>query len=183
MKGQHLMIDLETLSTKPNAIVLSIGLVYFTEEGIQEKFYINLDMKQQLEGGRDLDRDTFYWWLSQSSEAGKVLGAAIYEVRVGLHSMLHWIINTCQIELNTVNVWGNGAGFDNVILLSLIEQYLGESRKVWKFWNDRCFRTYMATNDIERVKPEVAHNAIHDAEAQAQTLINHWSKPDASVGA
>ena len=52
---QHLMFDIETLATVPNAIVLSVGAVLFTKEGIVDKFYVNLSMKEQLDKGEHIE--------------------------------------------------------------------------------------------------------------------------------
>lgn len=173
---QHLMFDIETLDTKPTAIVLSIGAVLFTEEGIKEKFYINLSMKEQLEKGRSLSESTFYWWMNQSQEASSALTKDVFAVRAGLGQLMHWMKHTCQIDMKYVKVWGNGATFDNVIMRDLLTSYGYSEEFLWRFYNDRCFRTYVAENGIEKIKPTVAHNALDDAQAQAQTLIRYWSK-------
>ena len=45
-KQTHIMIDLETLSTRAHATILSIGAVKFNiQDGIFEEFYINVDAK------------------------------------------------------------------------------------------------------------------------------------------
>lgn len=173
---QHLMFDIETLDTKPTAIVLSIGAVLFTEEGIKEKFYINLSMKEQLEKGRSLSESTFYWWMNQSQEASSALTKDVFAVRSGLGQLMHWMKHTCQIDMKYVKVWGNGATFDNVIMRDLLTSYGYSEEFLWRFYNDRCFRTYVAEHNIEKVKPTVAHDALADAEAQTQTLLNFWSK-------
>jgi len=46
----HLMIDLETLGTKPDAVVLSAGLVLFDhKKGIVDKKEIVLNVQEQLD--------------------------------------------------------------------------------------------------------------------------------------
>lgn len=173
---QHLMFDIETLDTKHSAIVLSIGAVLFNEKEIIEKFYINLSMKEQLEKGRTISESTFYWWMQQSQEASAATAVDVFAVRAGLGQLMHWMKHTCQIDMNYLKVWGNGAVFDNVIMRDLLNSYGYSNEYLWKFWNDRCFRTYVAENKIEKIKPTVAHNALDDAQAQAQTLIRYWSK-------
>ncbi len=43
------MIDIETLSTEPNAVVLSIGACAFTDKGIVSSTHIHLNMLEQAE--------------------------------------------------------------------------------------------------------------------------------------
>ena len=62
---QNLMIDLETLGTKPNSAILSIGAVYFDKDGLGEEFYANVDLQDSIDSGFDIDASTVYWWLSQ----------------------------------------------------------------------------------------------------------------------
>lgn len=176
----HLMFDIETLNTKPDAIVLSIGAVVFTREGIVDTFSINLSMKEQLDKGRTLSESTFYWWMQQTQEASKAVSTDLHGVRTGLGQFYMWLNRL--VDMNSVLVWGNGAQFDNVIMKHLLNQYGYSDGKLWKFYNDRCFRTYINSAKVERVKPITAHVALDDAIAQAQTLINHWSKDDATVG-
>lgn len=173
---QNLMFDIETLSTTHDAIVLSVGAVLFTKEGIVDKFYVNLSMKEQLEKGRTISESTFYWWMQQSQEASAAVAADVFGVHAGLGQLMHWLKHTCQVDMKYLKVWGNGAVFDNVIMRDLLNSYGYSNDHLWKFWNDRCFRTYVAENRIEKVKPTVAHDALADAEAQAQTLINYWGK-------
>ena len=174
--SKHLMFDIETLSTKPDAIVLSIGAVLFNKHCITDKFYVNLSMKEQLGNGRSITESTFYWWMQQAQEASTALTKDVFAVRSGLGQLWHWMNHTCQIDMKHVKVWGNGATFDNVIMRHLLESHGYTEQMLWKFWNDRCFRTYVAENGIEKIKPTVAHNALDDAQAQAQTLIRYWSK-------
>ena len=171
---QHLMFDIETLATVPNAIVLSVGAVLFTKEGIVDKFYVNLSMKEQLGNGRSITESTFYWWMQQAQEASAAVTTNVQCVGTGLMHLMEWL--TDQVDMETLKVWGNGATFDNVIMRHLLESHGYTEQMLWKFWNDRCFRTYVAENGIEKIKPTVAHNALDDAQAQAQTLIRYWNK-------
>jgi len=40
------------------------------------------------------------------------------------------------------------------------------------FWNDRCYRTMKAQHrDVDFVRLGTFHNALHDAESQAEHLL------------
>ena len=79
----HLMIDFETLSLKPNAVILQFAAVAFnpdTQE-IVDVFFANVDTRVQP--GRDVSADTVLWWMSQSDSARRtMLEAAVATARV-----------------------------------------------------------------------------------------------------
>ncbi len=74
----ELMIDLETLDTKPSAVVLSVGAVvwetfYSETEGLSyeivERFMRVLNMEEQFSRGRTVSQSTFLWWQRQDPTA------------------------------------------------------------------------------------------------------------------
>lgn len=164
------MIDLETLDNKPNSAILSIGAVFFDASGLGKEFYINVDLEDSIKNGFDFNADTFYWWLGQSNESQKALIDDRIKVATALHRLKVFILENSDYQ--TLKVWGNGSDFDNVILSNAFNKV--SQRTPWNFWNNRCFRTFVDVTGAERVKPTTAHNALEDAKAQAQTLINYW---------
>ena len=161
-----LMIDLETLGTKPNSAILSIGAVAFDNSGIHDEFYVNVDLATSIQNGFDVDPSTMYWWLSQDKNAGSVLSKDKKPVMVAL-SMLESFLE----KYKGCEVWANSPSFDLVTLKNHHEKLNFVTN--WDFWNERDFRTFLTLTNAERVKPSVAHNALEDAKAQAQTLINY----------
>lgn len=164
---QNIMIDLETLGTKPNSAILSIGAVYFDKDGLGEEFYENIDLKTSLDNGFDIDASTVYWWLSQDKEAGKVLGEYRTMVSAAINR-IHYFIHP------DVKVWANSPSFDLVMLKNHFDKFSYETP--WEFWNEMDVRTFLSITKAERVKPVVAHNALEDAKAQAMTIVNYWNK-------
>lgn len=174
-----IMLDLETLSTRTDAVVLSIGAVSFTPDGLQESFYRVLNSTDQAAAGRHVDDGTIAWWAKQSDEARKVLTESTGQsqsVDAALHDFCEWVLN--QGTINKVRMWGCGSDFDNVIMAHLLAQY--EIPQPWRFWNNRCFRTWrdMATRQLGTVEAKsckpanlCAHNALADAEAQAREMV------------
>jgi hypothetical protein len=64
----HAMIDLETLSTKPNATILTIGGVKFdayTRVEPSQGLYHRIDVDSQVAMGRDVMDETVEWWGKQ----------------------------------------------------------------------------------------------------------------------
>ena len=67
----HAMIDLETLSTNPNATILTVGGVKFdpyTSEEPAQGMYFRVDVDAQTNMGRDVMQDTVDWWSKQPKE-------------------------------------------------------------------------------------------------------------------
>jgi hypothetical protein len=74
----ELMFDLETLDTKPSAVVLSVGAViwetfYSETDGLiwepVERFMRVLNMEEQLSRGRTVSQNTLLWWQRQDPTA------------------------------------------------------------------------------------------------------------------
>jgi hypothetical protein len=67
----HAMIDLETLSTKPNATILTIGGVKFdpyTRVEPSQGLYHRIDVDSQVAMGRDVMEETVEWWGRQAED-------------------------------------------------------------------------------------------------------------------
>lgn len=56
----NIMVDLETLGTKPNSAILSIGAVAFDDQGLHDEFYCNVDLISSIACGYEIDADTVY---------------------------------------------------------------------------------------------------------------------------
>lgn len=164
----RLMIDLETLGTKTNSVILSIGAVAFDENGIHDEFYCNVDLEGSLKHGFDIDADTLYWWLKQDKSAGEILSSNRESIVAAMFDINLFIANNYVDE-----VWANSPSFDLVMLKNAMEKV--NKNPAWDFWVERDFRTFLSLTGAKRVYPDVAHNALEDARAQAQTLINYWA--------
>lgn len=161
----HVMIDLETMDTRPSAAITAIGgAVFNLELGVYETFYERVELSTRY--GGTMSPDTIKWWLKQSDEARAEVTKGGPELPDALGSLSFFFQ-----EHGVTHVWGNGAPFDNVILS---ESYQNCGLEVpWKFFNDRCYRTIKSLfPDVPRVKPLIPHHAMHDAVAQAQHLVN-----------
>lgn len=163
----HIMIDLETMGTRPDAPIISIGAVTFDAEGIKRKLYLNVDLGSAVNSGAKIDAKTVMWWMGQSDEAREALVTKDdqYSVVGALIVFSKWMHSD-----NISGVWGNGATFDNVILR---ETYLNAAVMCpWEFWKDKCYRTVKGMYpDVTIERAGVHHNALNDAETQAEHLI------------
>ncbi|HFD1480903.1 TPA: RecE family exodeoxyribonuclease, partial [Escherichia coli] len=107
----HLMIDLETMGKNPDAPINALAGKFFdpaTGE-MGPEFSKTIDLET---AGGVIDRDTIKWWLKQSREAQ----SAILTDEIPLDDALLQLREF--IDENSgeffVQVWGNGANFDNV---------------------------------------------------------------------
>lgn len=176
----HIMLDLETISTLPNARIIAIGAVKFSsDKGIYDKFYQAVEtppldalrlMPSHIDcQGFHVAAETVQWWTEQSAEARTVFSDpnAVYAI-TALEAFSQWAL--LEDPIKTVQMWGNGASFDNVILSSGYR--LLNLEQPWFFWNDNCYRTMKKRHpnvQLERIGTH--HNALADAETQAEHLL------------
>lgn len=162
----HVMMDLETMGTRPDAPIVSIGAVGFDKTSILREFHAAVDLGSAIASGAVVDASTIMWWLQQSDEARAALVAPDpYSIVGALTELSRWIDWD-----KALGVWGNGATFDNVILRQSYHRTAVACP--WPFWKDRCYRT------VKSMYPTVAlersgthHKALDDARSQALHLI------------
>lgn len=153
----HFMVDLETLGTNPNSVIVSIGVVAFDETTVLSTFYREIDISSCKLYGFDVDFDTIKWWMGQSDEARKVFKGESHIVNA-LDELTEYV----KVYQSTPYIWGNGANFDNVILRNAYNRVGFEAP--WKFYNDRCFRTVKAKyKNVAILREGTHHNALDDA--------------------
>ena len=70
--ANDVMIDMETLSTNPDCVILTIGAVRFDPrgDGVAERLELRPTIDEQTEEfNRSIDPDTVEWWGQQSESA------------------------------------------------------------------------------------------------------------------
>lgn len=168
----NIMVDLETLSTAPNAMILSIGAVAFDvpfKPGTVKEFYVEIDLSSYNNTTLfDFSPATVQWWMGQSEEARQLFTPK--ETDLPLTEALEQFSDFVFVHAGaTPKVWGNGASFDNVIMSNAFK--ICGVRQPWQFWNDRCYRT--VKNLYKEIPYEfegTPHNALDDAYNQAAHL-------------
>lgn len=168
----RIIVDLETLGTKPGSAILSLGAVVFGKNGPTEKtFYCAIDLQSCVAVGLTIDPKTIGWWMGQSAEARKVFSD---EAALRIHSALSAFAMFCvqhAFDIKDVEIWGNGANFDNSLLGAAYD--VCGITPPWVFWNDRCYRTMKAMypNIPLTERTGTHHNALDDAISQARHLV------------
>ena len=171
----HAMIDLETLSTKPNAAILTIGGVKFNPYNNIEPsqgLYHRIDVDAQTAIGREIDPATVEWWGTQPEDVREeALGD---HDRVSVDELTKTLNKWC---VGLDELWCQGPLFDYAILQNLYKQ-LGKPAP-WNYWQIRDSRTVfsMMPSDPRKAIQEDAHNALADCYYQAkciQSTFNHF---------
>lgn len=162
----HLMIDLETLSLKPNCVVTQIGYVLFDEVGQHGSFHLRPNAAEQIDRGRSVSFDTFSWWLMQSEDARKSMAKDGQDLMLDCLNNFINDIEMCAGWSNVKQVWSNGLLFDVNIMEDLFFMY--GIKTPWHYRAPRDVKTlcYLIPG-FEMTKPTVAHDANSDAFAQA----------------
>jgi len=170
---QDLMIDLETLSLKPSAMILSMAAVMFdTETGnIGAQLHIGCVLYGQC---RHLDRNVVEWWAEPKQKGARdelmtFIQQRPYRLDLALESLSRFIA-----KHDPKQIWGNSPSFDLAILTDAYRQH--DMPVPWLFWNERDCRTLV--NVCRKITGEdpkkhieldgTAHSALADAIFQAR---------------
>ena len=182
----EVMMDLETLSIRPHAVILVIGAIKFnrgetcpdkiTEQELKNKhdcFYVRIKIDSCVNIDLHIDPKTQKWWNEQ--EQSVKYEALENPDRVTINQALRlfkkWFgrangVFDPNCSSTQTKIWGNGSSFDCSILG---EAYKRCGMEVpWKFWLERDLRTIM---DLGKVKacdlPQYQkHNALFDCYRQ-----------------
>ena len=163
----HGMIDLETLSTNPNATILTVGGVKFDPYTMAEPsqgMYFRVDVNSQTEMGRDVMQETVNWWSKQPKEISDE--AFSDDNRASLDDMIKKI-NKFSVGVDVF--WCQGPLFDYAILQDIYKQ-LGYPVP-WQYWQIRDSRTLfsLVPKDPDEERTGL-HNALEDCYFQAKKV-------------
>ncbi|HEB1319347.1 TPA: 3'-5' exoribonuclease [Escherichia albertii] len=174
----HLMIDLETMGKNPDAPIISIGAIFFDPQtgDMGPEFSKTVDLES---AGGVIDRDTIKWWLKQSREAQSAIMTDEIPLDDALLQLREFIDENSGEFF--VQVWGNGANFDNTILRRSYERQ--GIPCPWRYYNDRDVRTIVELGKAIDFDARTAipfegerHNALDDARHQAKYVSAIWQK-------
>ena len=169
------MLDLETLSTKSNAIILVIGAIKFKSNErwpssindnyikTLDTFYERIDIHSCLDQGLTKDQKTMDWWLKQEES---VKYEALYNNdRLSLKKALEKFSKWFGPDKKT-KIWGNGSSFDCTILKEAY--YACDMQIPWDFLMERDLRTIMdlANVNMYELPKSNKHNALYDCYRQ-----------------
>lgn len=168
---KDIMIDLETLGTRHDAMVISIGACYFDRRTgeIGRAFSANINPKEN--GDRfTMDYDTVKWWTEQSESARKLVFETPTYLEIALFELMKFIGDG-----NEVTLWSH-ATFDMPILSHAFE--VANLKNPVPYRNMRDLRTLMdlADHHSKTAREGTHHHALDDAKFQAKYAAEAFRK-------
>lgn len=162
------MLDLETLGTRPDCAIMTLGAVKFNPYNIDSDpgpgIYLKMDLEEQLIMGRTVDDGTIEWWARQDAQVRTEAWeggdrSSIQDLKQELNRFL----------VGVDEIWCQGPVFDIAILEDLYR-----SQKwgfPWNFWQIRDSRTlFKVVNYRLESGRDQAHNALLDCVYQAEAV-------------
>lgn len=185
----HVMIDIETLGTTHDSIMLQIGAVGFAIGGMDPGFYANVTVQDQISLGRKADLNTVAWWLDKTSpearlsvfERQDIDKKSLRDALEGLNAYIQaYLINDTSNNTPNDRIWANSPAFDLAIIRSAME--MCSITPVWKYWQEADVRTLKLIDgaiqgvEIKKIPTNhtggILHDALDDAKNQALYVSN-----------
>jgi DNA polymerase III epsilon subunit-like protein len=161
---KDVMVDIETLSTRNNASIMTIGAIKFDSSSVldiddADKFYMRVDYKSNE--GRHIDINTVAWWMDQEPKAKNEI--IDKNDRFPLEEVLTKFNKWFE---GSTFLWSHGATFDIPIIQGAMDECGIQSN--WKFYNCRDTRTLYDIGGVKQYQlPHVAdHLALSDCHRQ-----------------
>lgn len=169
------MVDLETLATTPDSVILTIGAFKFDPWGSNvdrsehNYFYRRVDTETCEELGMVVDPGTLDWWSKQQPEI--IEEAFNPEDRVPVAKVID---DFHKFSWGCDAFWSHGSIFDIMIL----ETYFRKLKKnlPWNFWQIRDTRTIFDLGYDPEMPKNSKHNALEDAYRQAVGVQTMYRK-------
>lgn len=172
------VIDWETLSTRSNAVLPSVGVVFGNLDTgeIIDTLHITMDVQSQIDAGYHVSADTLAFWVMQDQHARTYLNRILSDKfkhgsrQDGFRQLFNFLSN---LPRNT-RIFGNGPTFDLAICIEEWKQ----CGLPWEFWNERCVRSWIDLCDLaiggkvrDKVPFEgVKHHPVDDAKHEFKQM-------------
>jgi len=180
-----MMIDIETLGTRPGSVILSIAAVQF-EAGVVDDvgtFYEEISSESCTRAGLKVDISTVEWWFRQGGYKASGKPERLVDVLAALNEYIR--------HSGAAAMWAKSPSFDMVMINEASYNAYEFGLPQWKYWQWRDMRTIMSCiSKIDETKlkaeanfayPDDKHNALQDALRQAymvskaMQLLPRWS--------
>lgn len=131
---KYICVDVETLSTNFNAVIVSISAVKFSLTSDEtETFVVNINPREGKELGLHISESTIDWWRRQKLEAARVWMSS----QIDLSTALDMFDEFCG--KGDLTWFTNGSCFDFPILDSSYKAVGKEP--IFKYWKSMDLRT------------------------------------------
>lgn len=169
---KDLMVDIETLGTRPHAPILSVAFVMFDDEKNGGHMNRRLRWEGQIRGGRKIEPDTLTFWMNQPSEISKRWreGSPPLRDEHVLSQFWHFV---SQVD----RVWAFSPSFDLVMLTEYSHELnIPVPRNSYRKQRDVRTISDFLTQDEWPAAREGAHDPLVDCEFQIDVVRSFWKK-------
>lgn len=173
MKNSQIMLDLETLATSPDAVVLTLGAIRFDPFADDtnsvddttihmDTFYRRID-PESFTWDAAIEPSTMDWWMKQPESVREEAFAEDdrHDIRDVMRDFYKWANKGFE------GVWANGPVFD-IAMMEYITRQL-ERGNPWRFWQVQDARTVYRLVKHDRPNPKL-HHALWDCWSQIVAL-------------
>jgi len=170
-------IDLETLSTSADAVVLEMGAVMFDPATLElgPEYHAEVEMRAPDNRLRGIDAGTMVWWAERVKEGhdmpGVYGGGSLWGALQGLAEFMARHADPEEVEM-----WAWGSDFDFGILRHAHDE--AQMKLPWRYSRQCDARSFCGKLGIKRVGP-VTHQALADAKQEAQAVMGALFKLEA----
>lgn len=164
MSPTSVILDIETLSTHPNAIITEIGVVAFNRSDftITGQLTLTPSLFHQLAAGRKASRSTILFHSQQGTLPTEIFPQHPKRDCSNLREFF--------TRHTPHRIWIQGPDFDRPILENFLRQF-GE-KLPWEFWRTRDTRTLWDTAFPDKKHDPRPHHALPDCLATLADLLN-----------
>ena len=154
------MLDIETLATTPDAVVMSVGVVKFDPHSgtPYNKTLWRPDIDEQTERDRHISDSTLEWWAKQPDHIQE--DAFSDQGRIPVTEFMKELNRYC---VGMDKIWCQGPQFDMLILENLYIQW--GHHFGWQFWQVMDCRTLFQLMPVDPRK--AIQQDLHSADADA----------------
>lgn len=158
----HLMLDIETLATTPDAVILTIAAQSFDPFGqvyLDRYYYARITLDSQED--RSINDATIDWWATQPEAQAEAFNE---HNRIDLNSAL---ADLYKLAWQHDIIWAQGPTFDINIL-----EHAYRSRNLkqpWQYYKIRDSRTLFSLW-TDCPKPPASHHALEDCRRQIELV-------------
>ena len=171
----HVMIDIETMSTRTDAAVFQIGAMAFEFKSGGKVFnskafssWVNL--QSSIDAGLHIDPSTIAWWMQQDNNVradaavGMQYGPGL---GVALKDLDEWVMKEFEVPWDVVEgVWAKPITFDLTILTTAYNRLGRDIPWNWRAGRDLRTLFHLAGGEPQMMFGGVAHSAVDDCEHQ-----------------
>jgi hypothetical protein len=163
----HVMLDLETLGTRPGAVILAAAFVRFSDEA---HCTLNLSIPDQTALGMEIDPDTHAWWGEQESKHPGAWAAATESplpIAAALPYFANWLAWATGGSGDWM-LWCHHKSFDGPLLSELYRR--AGIACPFEFWRVRDTPTLYDLAGLDKAAYAVPppHIALNDAIGQTR---------------